>query len=267
MFQTGYSGITTLSANLPYEGGFCRWWYIPVQDVAFWPSINPQTGYLVGEPVLKAGKAWFGPVSVPNSKLGYKETQEKAKPGIFYKQQIEGIYPGDSPASRVNLENMAHYRFVAVGKLRAGGMHLLIGSEESWLEFDHEFTTNHDAATAKIVFAGETVQKALVLTEFNAASAIPPPDGSTGGDPSPTPGGANDVEVIGFTESDNITVQWNSLRSSRFGSFPLIEVWTKEAGIYTLNSIVDITIDAPPPAQSLFNISLTGPATGFIVVK
>lgn len=267
MFQVGHIGITTFSKGIPYDAGFCRFWYTPIENILAWPSIDPLTQYLDSEPALKPDCSWYGPIAVPKSRLGYKESQETAKAGTWYKISVEGYYPGESPASRVNLENMPYHRYVAVGKLRAGGAHLLIGSSESWLDFDHEFTSiGKDAAGSKISFTGESYQKALILPSFTPSSYILPP-GSSGPEPILSAGGANDVEVIPFFDISDLNIEWNTSLINRFGFFPVIEVWIMQSGTLTYNPTPYITTNANPPAQTSFNISFIQQETGYVIIK
>lgn len=267
MFQTGIAGITTFSKAIPYTGGCCSLWYTPWQNILAWPGINPVTQVLDAEPSLKPGTNWYGPVAIPRSEIGFKEAQENSKAGAFYKQVVEGYYPGDDPLSRVNLENMAFYRYVVVLKMRAGGMHLLLGSLDSWMDFDSDFTSVYDEASAsKIAFSGESISKAFILPSFSPSSYVLPP-GPEEGETVVTAGGANDVEYIPFTAVSTVSFAWNASRINRFGTFPLIEVWVMRDGVLTYNPVVSITTDANPPAQTVFNINMVEAETGVIIIK
>src|SRR4051812_25162894 len=126
MFQTGYKGIQGFSTRLPYDGGFCKWYFTPKENISLFPEIDPATQFLSAEPVLIDGATWFI-AKVPNNQLGFEEDLQQGKGGIFYKQKVSGFHVGDSGTSRVNLENMPHHEFVIVGKLRAAGLYLIIG--------------------------------------------------------------------------------------------------------------------------------------------
>lgn len=273
MFTTSYAGITTMHKKLPYDGGICRWWYIPIEFISTWPPVDPQTQFLSAEPIL-AGKSWFGPVAVPDKELGFTESQERAKAGVYWKQLVEGYLPGDSALSRVNIENMAFHQYAIVAKQRAGGLFLLIGNEESGLDFDANYATgkgNFESSGSKLAFSTESISKAFVLPDFQGINVLPPinGDGSGGGYGGPT--GKNTAEIIEFFEQSSLTFSWTTGRKNTFGSYPEIQVWfLRESGDsepgYDLAN-VPIYVDAKPPSTNNFTVDFTGPATGFVVIK
>jgi hypothetical protein len=95
MFQNGIIGVRGLHRGLPYLGGFCQWWFIPAADVATWYPVSLITQKMETEPLLKAGKNWMGPIRVPDKKLGWEESQERSKAGIFYRHKVSGFHPGE----------------------------------------------------------------------------------------------------------------------------------------------------------------------------
>jgi len=269
MQQTAYTGIKNLYKGVPYLGGICKFWYIPVEEVDNIPGINPVNQYLLAEPELKADKVWRGPVPVPDAQLGFTETQDSFAGMPFYKQKVQAQAPGDVPQQRVNLENMAYGQYLVVAKLRSGGFYLLLGSLESPMDFDSEFSTgpgSNENAKSKLAFTGESNFKALVIPEFQGDESgwVHPCDGGGGG------GGAtgNDAEIIEITNESSKTVLWTITRAARFGVFPLVEVYLKDDTNTYYKADVQPYVDGPP------NISFTnmyfnfgGNVTGFILIK
>lgn len=271
MLQSGYTGITAFTKGLLYDAGWCEFYFTPVENIDQWPTVLPLTQELDGEPTLKVGTSWYGPIIIANPQLGFKETQEKAAAGIYYKAQIDGFYPGDGRASRINLENMPYHRYAIVGKQRAGGMFLLLGGADCGLDFNHNYSTGrgNNLALTEFSFSGELLNKAMVLPSFGSQTSTPmpgytpPSGGSGGGGSTPT---FNQTEIIEFTNQTSLTILWNSTRKAKFGSFPIIEVWFKDGLVYTLANI-PITVDAAPPDTAMFSIDLTGSSDGFVVIK
>lgn len=271
MQATGYKGITTLSKGLPYRGGICKWYYTPLENIGLWPAVNPLTQYLTAEPILQNGATWYGPVHVPNDTLGYSEKLERGRAGISYNTKIEGNYPGDSADSRVNLENMPYHRFAVVAQMRAGGLFLLIGAPEAGLQFATEYLSGEgatDAAGSKFAFTGNHLYKAFVLPAFAGANTTPAP-GSSGGGSGSSGGtsGANDVEIIPFSNQASITIPWTAGRTARFGSYPMLQVWFTDIAATPQLVQVPILVDAAPPLQTNFIIDLTGNANGYVIIK
>ena len=179
MTQTGYKGITTFHSQLSFTGGFCQWWYTPRESISLWPAIDPVTQYLLAEPTLNAGVTWFGPVKVPDSQLGFQEEPQLTKAGIYYKQKVSGFYPGDGAESRINLENMPYAEFVIVGKMRAGGIYLILGNKDYGLTFLPPYKSGEGpkgTPGTELSFIGESLNKAIILPAFAAVNITPPPD-------------------------------------------------------------------------------------------
>lgn len=268
MRQTGYTGITSFTKDLIYDAGWCEFYYTPIENIDQWPSVLPLTQELSGEPILKAGASWFGPILVANQQLGYKEDQQRTAAGIFYKIQVDGFYPGDGRASRVNISNMPFHRYALVGKQRAGGMFVLLGAPDSGYDFNHNFQTGrgNPAAITEFIFSGDALSKPMILPSFGSQTSTPMPGytppvgGGGGGTYTPTP------EIISFTAQPSISIAWNSARKLLFGSMPVIEVWFLQ-GLYYQLANIPITVDAPPPDTSVFNIDFGGITDGFIVIK
>jgi hypothetical protein len=170
MYQTSYKsleGIARIKGS--YIGGFCKWWYTPIENIASFPAVNPVTQLLNSEPVLQAGKTWYGPITVPESKTGWKEDPQRTKPGISYKQRVEGFNPGLSANNHINLENLIHHQVCIVGKVRSGGFYIILGNDQAGLDIDHNETSGIGSAGmpgTELVFTGEFKNKALILPSF-----------------------------------------------------------------------------------------------------
>src|SRR5205085_10084330 len=126
----------------------------------------PLTQQLSDEPVLKENRAWLGPVKVPDHQAGWTQTTQKNIAGLSYKQQVEGFLPGVDQSSYTNLSNLDSHKFCIVGKLRTNGILLVIGNDISGLDFTGDTTSgmgSKDTAGTKILFTGETMDKAVIL--------------------------------------------------------------------------------------------------------
>ena len=267
MFQTSYTGLKPLHTNPTYRGGFCRFWYIPKEKVAVFPRINPATQSLAGEPALKPGAAWFGPIEVPRETLGFEEMGRRTKAGIYYDTKVEGIHPGDSETSRVNLDNMAYHKYLIVGKVRAGGFYMLVGTPSSPLTFNTEYKSGNgpaDTAQSSIAFTTSHISKAFILPGFTGDTFSPVDGGAIGGGPN-----MDKKEIIHFAQQGSIYIPWTAERLAKFGSFPLVEVYTQEPGEepqLVAPGGGQITVDYPPPAFTEMVVRLGGSPTGFIVL-
>lgn len=251
--------------NITYEGGFCQFFYIPVEDIDVFPRINSATQQLVAEPSLKAGKSWFGPIKVPRDRLGFTETPKRTKAGPYYEIKFSGLQPGDSATNRVNLENMPYHRYVLSGQVRAGGYYVLIGSPDSFLQFTADYSSGNgpaETALSQIAFTTECISKALILPSF-AADSTAPVDGGNNENGEDT---MNKKEIIPFAAQHTINIPWTPTRQSKFGNYPVIQVWVQDGDGYYLHVAGEIYPDQPAPAFTELTVKLGGSPTGFIVI-
>ncbi len=266
MYQSGYKKTGNFPFNYSFVAGICKFWFIEKDKVTGLPPIDPQTQYLNGEPALVDGASWYGPVLVPDSQLGFDEQLNVSSAGIYYKQSVSGFYPGDSGTGRINLENMPYYQFLIVGKMRASGLYLLIGDNDNGADFSQEYMSGvgaDDTPGTKFSFINNSIKKALILDSFEGADVTPVIPGSV---VTPPVIGGNDEEIIFFTDVAEVVIAWNSDRAARFGQMPLIEVWSTDDVQPTLEN-VPVYCDAPPPAMTQLTVNLTGPSSGFVVIK
>ena len=198
------------------------WYYTLYDNIQTWPTINPLTQELTGEPVLFAGKSWYGPVKVPNSTVGFSEQQKTASAGIFYELKVEADHIGDARNNRVNLQNMPYYKYVIVGKLRAGGMFILLGNPNAGLTFTSNFNSGAgqtQTAKSEISFFQRSRFKAMVLPSFAGTNSQPAPGGTA------TTIVVNDAEEIPFNTAADTEIIWTTDLQNRFGNYPTIELW------------------------------------------
>ncbi len=264
MFQTAYRGIAPLHRNASFNGGICKFYYIPIEDVAGFPRISAETQYLVDEPLLKEGKAWFGPIRLPKDRLGFTETLKRDAAGIYYEIRVNSFHLGDSKDSRVNLQNMPYHRYLVAAKVRAGGFWILIGTLDSYCKFNADFTTGNgpgEDSSSQFAFTTEQKPKALILPSFSADKLSPSTGGNGGGDDM-----SNNKEIISFEDSSTVSIIWTDNRRARFGSYPLIEIWLKDGDDHYLHLAGEIKPDAPPPGFTELTVKLGGINTGYIVI-
>lgn len=257
--------------NTAYNGGFCRFWFIPVEEVLVMPRINAATQYLVDEPSIRPGAAWLGPIAVPRDRIGFSEEFKRTAAGHYYVHKIEGIHPGESAESRVNFENLPYHKYLAIGKMRAGGFYCLVGTKDSPLSFNPEFRGGlgpGDIAQNLFSFSTNHISKAYVLPQFTAdaiASGLPgngPGDGSGNGGNTMA-----QKETIPFQNQPTISIPWTPLRQNRFGNFPIVQVWLiEDGGVPYKANAGSIEVDAPPPAFTELTVRLGGNPTGFIEI-
>lgn len=239
-----------------------------MEDCNIFPRINSTNQQLIGEPSLKAGKAWFGPIQVPRNRLGYTEIMKRTNAGPYYEIKMEALHIGDSPQSRVNLENMPYHRYLVVGKVRAGGHYHLVGTPDSPCTFNPAYQSGNGAgetAQTLIQFLTEHISKAYILPSFTA-DTLSPGVISPGDEEDPLCM-VNQKEIISFNEQATINIPWTPTRAAKFGSFPVIDVYIEEDGSPPTRTMAgSIEADQEPPAFTELSVKLGGNPSGFIVI-
>lgn len=245
MFSTEYKALQTIGKSYePYIGGITKWWYTPIENLNEFPVINPATQKLISEPVLKVGKQWYGPVNVPDRQLGWEEQMNRSVAGRFYKQRIQSFFPGNYAGSHINIGNLVAHEVCIVAKLRAGGFFIVLGNDQSGLDLDDSTSSGSgstDVPGSKLMFSMDTKDKALVLDTFLGEGSIPPPIFGINITRS-------DMETIAFNPIGDTVVEWTGDLIARFGQFPTIEIWAKEAvtgNYYKANIGIDAVGDPP----------------------
>lgn len=78
----------------------------------------------------------------------------------------------------------------------------------------------------------------------------------------------NDSEIIYFFDETDFTFPWTETRRSRFGDWPIIEVWwNNEDGSATMAMVPTESDTIPPELPTAFTIYNGQPKTGFIILK
>ena len=237
MNNTAYLPLATIGqTGSTYEGGVCKWWYTPIENMIGFPDINPTTQQLKDSPRLKPGASWYGPVNIPTYEVGYEEQDNMSAAGIYYKQKLVGNMPGANSAAHINIRNLSQKQLCVVAKLRAGGFYIVMGTDEFGMILNTQFSTTvgvKDTPGTKIMLTLDSINKAMVLPSFYDDNSIPPSIGT----------------VIVDATGDTI-IYWTSTLATAYGNFPTIEVWAWDNDnnhYYKANIPIDSIGD--PPTQ------------------
>lgn len=229
-----------------YVGGFCLFYYTPIQNIASIAAPNPQTKYLEAEPVLVAGKNWYGPISINKNALGFQESGDNTPQGLLFKTKVNGFQGGSIASQWVMLTQMLQYKYCLVAKLRSGGFWLLIGNQAIGCSFGYDYSapSGNNSTGTQFTFALESALNAQVLTSFSGSSSQLPPDISgiaEGGNIS-----VAKPETIAFNTGGDTVITWTTDRKTKYGLFPTIEVWAADGSNYYLATMPIDAIGNPP---------------------
>lgn len=137
--QNAYLPIQHLDRPPLDAGGLCYFYFIPIEDVLQWPSVNPQSGSIVDDVVLKAEKTWMRCMVIENGKA-YEEKLKSSDSGNYWEININGFLPGDSPINNLSVNKMKHRRFAVVTKERNGIMRLM-GEQHNGVAFQADYSS------------------------------------------------------------------------------------------------------------------------------
>lgn len=245
MFSTSYKSPQSIGKSYgPYLGGLCKWWYTFIQHLDGFPVIDPLTQQLSAEPILKAGKNWYGPVNVPDRQLGWEEQSLRSPAGQFYRQKINGFSPGLDIINHINQQNVSKHQIIVVAKLRAGGFFIVLGNNRTGMDLDHSTGSglgSSEIPGTKLQFSIDTKDKALVLSSFQGEDSVPPPIFGININRS-------DMEFYDFNPAGDTVINWTPEMVARFGAYPTIEVWPldPDTGNYYRGAIpIDAQGDPP----------------------
>lgn len=79
-------------------------------------------------------------------------------------------------------------------------------------------------------------------------------------------GGSSPNEVIAITNEITKSIAWTPQRQTKYGDFPVIDVWILYEGEYVKVEVPYIT-DADPPDTTLITLNFDEPVTGFLIIS
>ena len=267
MKETAYLPNSTIGlTGSTYEGGICKWWYTPIENLNGFPEIDPTNQQLISAPALLYGASWYGPVNIPTYEVGYEESDQLTPAGIIYKQKLVGLIPGANSKSHINIRNLSQKQFCIIAKLRAGGFYIVIGNKEFGAILNSQYSTavgvNPNPGT-KLSFTLDSISKALVIPTFFDDNSIAPEIGSVVRDS--ISGSPIASTIINFNSSGDTIIYWTSTMINNYGELPTIEVWAwdNEKNNYYKGDI-PIDVQGNPPTQFIVR---NGGGIGKIVIS
>lgn len=175
--QNAWFSIQHLDRASIEVGGLCYFYFTPVESVLQWPVINPLSGTITDDLVLKAGKSWLR-CEVIEKDRSFSENQKSEDPGDFFEMNITGFLPNDTPVNTYTTNLMKNRRFAIVTKERNGIMRL-IGNSHSGATFIQSYSSSdaNGARGRSLSFQWQSPDSApLYLTAVTAdGDVINPP--------------------------------------------------------------------------------------------
>ncbi len=187
--QSTYFPIQHLDRPTIKTSGLCYFYFVRIEDIAFWPSINPETGTYTTGIALNDGATWYR-CEVIDQDSDFKEAQKDDVAGTYIETSIEGFLPDNSPENTLSVSAMPYHRYVIILKERNAIMRL-IGCEDAGARFSRTYeSADADGNRGhKLIFTWRSpLPAAIYLTAVAANGEIisPPWQGGGGNETDPT---------------------------------------------------------------------------------
>jgi hypothetical protein len=254
--NTAYLPLSTIGlTGSTYEGGICKWWYTPIENLDGFPMVDPTSQQLKHSPTLKINTNWYGPVNIPTYEVGYEEPDAISASGIYYKQKLVGLIPGANSTANINLRNLSQKQLCVVAKLRSGGFYIIMGTNEFGMILSTQFSTTigvKDTPSTKFFLTLDSLNKAMVLPAFFDDNSIVPQIGDTS--TTNAVGGVPSLEAD-FNVNGDTTIIWTNALAANYGNFPTLEVWSWDSDynrFYKANLPID-SVGNPPTQFTIRN--------------
>jgi hypothetical protein len=126
-------------ASRIYPGGLCEAFFTPIENVFEWPVIDPVTGIVSGDIVLKPGSVLYTAQLNPQTQ-GFDEKTQESNAGRFHPMEIKATLPGNSVATILTLATLIFHRHLVVFEER-DGLYRFLGDEDSGAELEYDYTS------------------------------------------------------------------------------------------------------------------------------
>jgi len=140
VFKT-IQGLT--EATRIYSGGLCELLFTPIENVLTWPPVNPETGGIDDEIILRPGTVLYTAELNPKT-LSFDEETQKAAPGRFHAMGIDATLPGNVQENVLTLGTMIFHRYLVIFREK-DHTYRFLGNEDSGAELSYKYTSGDNS--------------------------------------------------------------------------------------------------------------------------
>lgn len=145
-----YRPVQSLQKSAPETGGLCGFSIFKIEDVLYWPPVNPVTGIISEAIQFKEGKSFYI-VQAADPGRSFDEEMKYDNAGPYADIKVDGSLAGHNSANILTLQAAPYHRWGAIITDRSG-VYRLIGSNESGARFTWKYTSGDVSISRKTDF-------------------------------------------------------------------------------------------------------------------
>lgn len=139
-YQNTFTAPASISRpSVLQPGGWCSMLFFLHEDVESWPVIDPATGIIITELILKSGKSFYSIKGVENDRL-FEENSKRGSGGLYHEVSVNCKIGGNDNNITLTLGRLQHHQFGLLVKDR-NGERRLIGDPDSGAQIDFNYTS------------------------------------------------------------------------------------------------------------------------------
>jgi hypothetical protein len=140
MYDNVVQPVQELSAaQRIFPGGVCDIFFTPIENVLTWPVVNPETGGIDDEIILREGTV-LHTADFNNPTQRFQEETKKSQAGTHHEFLISATLPGNVNENVLTLGTMLFHRYLVVFKEK-NGVWRFLGNEDSGAEISYQYTS------------------------------------------------------------------------------------------------------------------------------
>lgn len=144
MNENVFQPVQQLSkASRIFPGGLCKCLFTPRENVDTWPLINPQSGGVDDEIILKAGTVLYNLELNPQGRT-FNERTRRTSAGRPHEFELNGTLPGNVAENILTLNTMLFHEFLIIFQ-ELDGMYRYLGTEDSGPTLDYDYTSGNNS--------------------------------------------------------------------------------------------------------------------------
>lgn len=147
MYQNTHYPVASLAVAPVKSPGLCSVKYFKVEDVLFWPTVDPQTGMLADSLQLKPGKLLYLADSIDPSR-SFSENQKDSLAGSYFEMTVKASLLGSTAAHPLTLGTLMHHKWGLLVEDK-NGVTRMIGNEDAGADFIYDYSSGNGTESRK----------------------------------------------------------------------------------------------------------------------
>lgn len=157
-----------------WAGKICHLQAVPIEDVAVFPGVDPETQMVEDDIVLVNGKSWII-IKLLSGGKGFQEQNQHTEAGIVVDQLIKGFGFGVSEYNHLQLNNWMQRRWLLLLKEVGSGITYIIGNDKKGAKFSFQYN-NEETTLTTVQWDKQSTSRALI---YKGTLVLPGSGGSS----------------------------------------------------------------------------------------